>query len=65
MVITVNKKKYYLPEGTNVLGLLKQLKYSSLSAVWVNDCQLLYEDYRKFLLKEGDQVRIIRPLGGG
>ena len=33
--------------------------------VWVNDRQLLQKEYSTYTISEGDEIKIIRPLGGG
>ena len=63
--IIVNKRDTVVPEGTTVNSLLSLLDYSSRVGVWINDKQLLFADYPRLQLQEGDQIRILRLVGGG
>lgn len=54
-----------MPENFLIINLLDKLNYSKHVAVWVNDVQLLQQEYSKYVLKNNDNVRIIKPFGGG
>ncbi|SFI00090.1 sulfur carrier protein [Tindallia magadiensis] len=61
----VNKKEVKVEEGCTVEKLLEILGYSPRSSVWVNGNQLYLRDYSHTVMREQDQVKIIRILGGG
>lgn len=65
MIIFVNNHKVDVPENFLIINLLDKLNYSKHVAVWVNDVQLLQQEYSKYVLKNNDNVRIIKPFGGG
>lgn len=64
MDITLNGKPRQLPEGMTVRELAEQLHYRRAS-VWLNGRQLLAADYETTVLASGDQVKILRIVGGG
>lgn len=41
------------------------MELTSSVAIWINDLQLLQGDYPTYILKEGDKVKIFKPMGGG
>lgn len=65
MFVYVNQSEISIPDGFTVTELIKQLGYHKAVVVWVNDKKLLQGAYPEFVLKENDQVKIIRILGGG
>ena len=65
MTVYVNDGEYTLDEGCTVNQLLGKLKYGTYAAVWINGDQVLRREYATKVLKEGDKVTVIRPLGGG
>lgn len=65
MNIKVNKKNIEVPEGCTIEGLLNHLKSSKSVAIFVNNNQLLMAEYNNYRLNENDEVKIIKPLGGG
>ena len=65
MMLYVNECKLEVPEGFLVIELLEKLQYSKQVAIWVNDSQLLQQEYETHVLKNDDKVRIVRPFGGG
>lgn len=65
MNIKVNGKTKEAREGITVNELLKAEGYSNWVGVWVNCNQLLQKEYETHVIKDNDEIRIIRPLGGG
>lgn len=65
MNVTVNKKSVIISKDFTVMDLLKHLNYGKYVAVFINDKQLLLSDYDNVSLKENDNIRILKPLGGG
>lgn len=65
MIIFVNNEQKTLPEACTISQLLERMGYRGTVAVWVNEQQLLQRDYPLYGLQERDQVKIVRPLGGG
>jgi sulfur carrier protein len=63
--IIVNKDDKVVPQGTTVNKLLSLLDYNNRVAVWINGKQLLFADYPNLILHEGDQIKILRLVGGG
>jgi len=66
MRVTVNGKEMDLPEGLSLEGLLERLKIRrEFTAVALNREVAPKAGYAKTLLKEGDKVEIVHPMGGG
>ncbi|MCF6462353.1 sulfur carrier protein ThiS [Clostridium sp. Cult1] len=65
MNIVVNGKSKKIKTGTTIVELLNSEGYSNWVGVWVNNIRLLQKDYPIYKLKEKDEIKIIRPLGGG
>jgi len=65
MEVQVNRKVIDIPENFTVSMLLKQINSRHSVAVFVNNKQLLMAEYDKYILNENDNIRVIRPLGGG
>ncbi|SDK14024.1 sulfur carrier protein ThiS [Natronincola ferrireducens] len=65
MKIFVNNQEKTVVEGCTVKNLLKSMELTSSVAIWINDLQLLQGDYPTYILKEGDKVKIFKPMGGG
>lgn len=65
MNIVVNGKSKKIKTGTTIAELLNSEGYSNWVGVWVNNIRLLQKDYPIYKLKEKDEIKIIRPLGGG
>lgn len=65
MNIKINGKDKEVKENITIMELLKSLNYSNWVGVWVNDNQLLQKEYEHYIIKDNDEIRIIRPLGGG
>lgn len=64
MKLLVNKKETEMVEGTTVGELLTERNLSKAS-VWVNGTQLLWAEYERHVLKEGDEVKLLRIVAGG
>lgn len=64
MNVILNKKEIELPSEMTVARLIaeKQLKRA---AVWVNGTQLLASQYESWVIKEGDNIKILRVVAGG
>lgn len=66
MKIVVNSKEMEIPENYTVTQLLAQLQISSQGmAVGVNNKLITRNEWDKFVLKENDQLVIIKAACGG
>jgi len=66
MKITVNGKEQEVAEGVSVEALLAHLGVRrEYTAVAVNREVTPKSAYAVTLLREGDRVEIVRPMGGG
>ncbi|NLX63024.1 MAG: sulfur carrier protein ThiS [Tissierellia bacterium] len=66
MIIIVNGKEKAIKAKTTILDLLHMEGYGNQwVGVWVNNRQLLQKEYSTYTINEGDEIKIIRPLGGG
>ena len=66
MKIVVNGKEHEVAEGLSVDGLLAHLGVKrEYTAVAVNREVTPKGAYAATLLREGDKVEIVRPMGGG
>ena len=66
MTVTVNGKQMELPEGLTIDGLLAHLKVRrEYTAVALNREVTPKHQYAQSVLREGDKVEIVRPMGGG
>lgn len=64
MTVTVNGKPRELPEGITVRELADTLHYRRAS-VWLNGRQLLASEFPITAVKPGDDIKILRIVGGG
>ena len=64
MRITVNNKEREWEENTPLTLLIEEKKIKR-AAVWVNGGQLLNKEIPSYIPKEGDEIRILRMVGGG
>lgn len=64
MKIVVNGKEEVHNNNLS-LGELLKIKGSKRAAVWINGKQLLKSQYNDQVLKEGDEVKILRVIAGG
>lgn len=65
MEVIVNGKPFSIRQNSNVIELLDFIKSTRYSAVFINDKHLLFSQYNEYILEENDNIRVIRPLGGG
>jgi sulfur carrier protein len=66
MQVTVNGQRMDLPEGLSVEGLLAHLGVRrEYTAVALNREVTPRAAYATTVLREGDRVEIVRPMGGG
>jgi sulfur carrier protein len=66
MRVLVNGEPIEVPEGVSVAGLLEHLKVKrEYTAVALNREITPKGQYADTLLKDGDKVEIVRPMGGG
>ncbi|HEV8641546.1 MAG TPA: sulfur carrier protein ThiS [Methylomirabilota bacterium] len=66
MKITVNGKPMDVTDGVSVEALLSQLGVKrEYTAVAVNREVMPKSRYPETILKQGDRVEIVRPMGGG
>lgn len=64
MKITVNQKQRDWEENQPLLKLLEE-KNVKRAAVWVNGRQLLNQEIPEYVPQKGDDIRILRLVGGG
>ena len=64
MKITVNKKEREGEEEAPLTLLIEEKKIKR-AAVWVNGRQILNKEIPTYVPKEGDEIRILRIVGGG
>jgi sulfur carrier protein len=66
MVVTVNGKPMDLPEGLTIEDLLRRLDVRrEYTAVALNREVTPKAHYAAAVLRDGDKVEIVRPMGGG
>ncbi len=66
ITLTINGKRTQLASPTNLLGYLEALGVNmQFIAVAYNGSVLKKEEYTSITLDEGDEVEIVRPVGGG
>lgn len=64
MKITVNQKQREWEDNQPLTQLLQEKKVTR-AAVWVNGRQLLNREIPEYVPQEGDDIRILRLVGGG
>jgi sulfur carrier protein len=64
MNILINEKPVEIPEGLVVRDLINQFGYRRC-AVIINGRHILLKDYGSCILKNDDNVKLVRILGGG
>jgi len=64
MNVILNKKNIELPSEMRVAQLITEKKLKRAS-VWVNGAQLLASQYESWVIKEGDNIKILRVVAGG
>ncbi len=60
----MNKKEREWEENSPLTLLIEEKKIKR-AAVWVNGRQLLNKEIPNFVPKDGDEIRILRMVGGG
>ena len=66
MTVIVNGKPMELPEGLSIDGLLAHLHVRrEYTAVALNREVTPKDQYAEAVLRDGDKVEIVRPMGGG
>jgi sulfur carrier protein len=66
MTLTVNGKAMELPDGLTVEALLEHLKVRRpYTAVALNREITPRQRYGETVLRDGDRVEIVHPMGGG
>jgi len=66
MNVTVNGKSMELPEGLTIEGLLTHLGVRrEYTAVALNREVTPKHQYAASVIRDGDKVEIVRPMGGG
>jgi len=66
MNVTVNGKPMELPDGLTIEALLARLGVRrEFTAVALNREVTPKHQYAESVLREGDKVEIVRPMGGG
>ena len=66
MKVTVNGKPMELPDGLTIDGLLTHLGVRrEYTAVALNREVTPKHQYAQSVLKDGDRIEIVRPMGGG
>ena len=66
MTVTVNGKPMELPDGVTIEALLVQLKVRrQYTAVALNREVTPKHQYAEAVLRDGDKIEIVHPMGGG
>jgi thiamine biosynthesis protein ThiS len=65
MEIQLNGKPCTVQAPCSAAELLSARGYKGKTTIWVNGIQLLLSEYESHQLKEADQVKILRIIGGG
>jgi len=65
MYIILNDKECNLEEGATAMQLLAAKGYKGKTTIWVNGRQLLLSEYQTYVMNAGDEVKILRIIGGG
>lgn len=63
--VIINKKETIIPNNSTVSNMLKYINSPNSVAIFINGKQLLMAEYEHYVIKDNDEIRIIRPLGGG
>ena len=65
MEIVLNGKPCDVEIGVTADGLLEIKGYKGKTSIWINGKQLLLSEYATSIINEGDQVKLLRVVGGG
>ncbi len=64
MKVIINKKEEEIKEGTTIQNIL-EARQNKRPAVWVNGTQLLKAEYGEYVVNQGDEIKILKVMGGG
>lgn len=64
MKVIVNGKQTEIAENLPLSILLKQLDYQRCVVI-INGKHILLKDYSSWILRENDNIKLVRILGGG
>ena len=66
MMVTVNGKPMELPDGLTIEDLLARLsvRREFMAVAWNREVTPK-DEYARSVLRDGDKVEIVRPMGGG
>lgn len=62
--IILNDEEELVNDRSKVSDLLKNRKNKNV-VVWINGRKLLKVEYDKYIVNEGDMIKIVQILGGG
>ncbi|MCL1810582.1 MAG: hypothetical protein FWG42_12580 [Clostridiales bacterium] len=62
--MSINKKECEISGGLTAGGLLSN-RGCQRAAIWVNGRQLLLAEYGTYVIKQGDEIKILRIAAGG
>ena len=66
MMVRLNGTPQELDSGATLQSLIQSSDFSRFDlAIWINERQLMYAEYANTPLHDGDEVKIIRLMGGG
>lgn len=66
MCIVCNGEQLQLPDGTDLMALLKVMGFQENSTVvWHNGRQVLFKEYHSLKLFDGDQLQLYPIIIGG
>jgi sulfur carrier protein len=65
MKICINNNDAEIENGTTIEDIIKTTALNKWVSVWVNGSQLLESEYPTYIVKENDEIKIIRILAGG
>jgi thiamine biosynthesis protein ThiS len=62
--IILNDEEELVNDTCTVSDVLKDRKHKNV-VVWINGRKLLKVEYDKYIVNEGDKIKIVQILGGG
>lgn len=65
MKIVLNKIEYEFPDGATIERVVGTRLITSVSHIWVNDKPVKKSECGKYVLKDGDILRVKRIMTGG
>lgn len=63
MNIRINNRPVMLPDDLPLYKVIGERELSRISAAWVNGEPVMREDYKTFIVKDGDYVKVHRITG--